>query len=299
MWPIEQVRLAAGDAGTELLKTGVDWDAYCNIPAMNPSTLVAGTKSMRHLRYAWEHPRADTDNLLWGRAVHCLLFEPKEFEHRYIAWREVDKDGKPKKRIGTKWDEVVKTATELSLEILSLKQWDSALEAAQSFVKEPDVQELIKAGQGEVTLLTTECGIQCRGRVDWIATGLALTDLKTTKNIEAAKFGRDFYAFHYDIKLGLYRRWLNRLTGKDWPVKCITLENTPPYDVAVVPVAEEVLDQGAAKGLGILARLRTSIDTGLWPGIAGGQEYYLETPAWHMEDVELSGAEEYHETEPV
>lgn len=285
-WPIEQIVIPPGEAGIEAIKTGVDWEQYCAIPAMNPSTLCSGLKSMRHLKYNCEHSREDTDDLLWGRAVHCLLFEPKEFENRYIAFRGA-------RRAGNVWEETLERATALSLEILNGKQWDTAQEAALSFINEPDVQELIQAGQAEVTLMATEFGLQCRGRVDWIASGKALVDLKTTKNIEASKFGRDFFAYKYDFKLGLYRRWLERLTGRQWPVKVIALEKQPPWDVAVIPIDNAILDQGVNKALRVLADLKQAIATNHWPGVANGQQYDLDVPAWEMMDEELSGAEEW------
>jgi hypothetical protein len=121
-----------------------------------------------------------------------------------------------------------------------------------------------------------------------------LVDLKTCKNITAKEFGRDFYRYHYDCKLGLYQRWMQKITKRPWAVKIICLEKQPPWDTAVVPIPDAVLDRGVSKMLKLIPQLRDCIYTGNWPGVANGGEYYLDTPTWEMdEDMELEGAEDY------
>src|SRR4051812_28928988 len=133
MHPIEHVLLPEGDNGKTGVRLGVVFEEYSDLPAMNPSTLVKGLvshepwlTSMKHLRHAWESPRDDTDDLLWGRALHCLLYEPLEFENRYSVFAG--------RRAGKEWDGVLAIANEQHREVLTTKQWDSAMEAAQSFV---------------------------------------------------------------------------------------------------------------------------------------------------------------------
>lgn len=275
-----------GGTRSELVEN-LDWDAYKGLVAMNPSTLVHGTKSMRHLKWAWDHGRGDTPSMQWGRAVHCLLFEPKKFATHYACWHG--------RRAGNDYKDFVAECEERGREVLAEEgrfSYNSALQAAESFVGEPLVQEFIKAGKPEVTVFAVEQGIQCRGRVDWLSSSRMLVDLKTAKDITARGFGRDFYKYHYDIKLGMYRRWVSRVTQFAWPVTVICLENEPPYDVAVVPIPDAVLERGVEKGLAIMHKLPGCIKEDHWPGVSGGGEYYLDTPTWEMDDDDLEGAEE-------
>ena len=275
-----------GDQADEL-RESVSWDDYCRIVAMNPSTLVRGLKSLKHLKHCWDEPQADSPSLAWGRAVHCLLFEPKEFTQRYVAC-SIRRD----KRTEAYQDFLAENAGK---EILTVAEFDSACLAAQSFVADSDVQDFIQAGKAEVTLLSSEDGVKCKGRVDWLATYReCLVDLKTTKNIDCRRASGDFFRYHYDVKLGLYQRWLKKITGRLWPVEVIWLENTPPYDVAVMPIDFAVLDRGAEKGLAILRKLKQCIADDHWPGVADN-DYLLHVPSYEMEDVELEGAEEYQE----
>lgn len=268
------------------LCAGIDWDTYRSIVALNPSTIVYGLTSPRHLLHAWTTPRKDTDDLRWGRAAHCLLFEPGEFEKRYAVWTGG-------RRAGNDYKDFVSECWENGKEVISQADFDSLLVAANSYIDEPLIKPILDKGQAEVTLFHVEDFIQCRGRVDWISSSAhVLVDLKTSRNIASRPFGRDFYKYHYDVKLGLYQRWLNLLTGEHWPVVCICMENSAPFDITVVPIADAVLTRGCDKGLSVISEVRRCIESKSWPGIARGEEYFLDTPVWEMEDAELDGAEE-------
>jgi exodeoxyribonuclease VIII len=274
----------------------IDWSDYKDLAGLNPSTIVKAVRgrdddgelilSMARLKHAWDHyDREDSDDLLWGRAVHCLLFEPQEFEHRYVACT-MRRD----KRTAAYQDFLLDNQGK---EVLTATQWDTALAAARSFVSDEKVQEIIsEPGQNEVTVFKSVHGVQCRGRLDRIVPSLKLIpDLKTTKCLEPRKFGYDFFGYHYDIKLGLYRDWLSSLTSCQFGVTVIALEKEPPYEVAVIPVPDAVLDYGAEKGRKIIRRVRECIESGVWPGTYDG-EGYLYVPSREMEDVELIGATE-------
>jgi len=248
---------------------------------------------MLDLKYRWDHGRPDTDDLRWGRAVHCALFEGREFPNRYSAWEG--------RRAGKDYLKFADACWQNDKEILTTQQLATVIHASQQFPKKDGVRELIMAGRAEVTLLATENDVQCRGRVDWLATNLRrLVDLKTARAIDEPSFSNQFYDLHYDVKLGLYQRWLQKLTGESWGVTVIALEKTPPYDIIVYPIADAVLDYGADKGLEVIWKVRKCIDTGEWPGKDEGRDGELQTKPWHMPeaDQELTGAMEVQHEPP-
>lgn len=265
-----------GGSRTELIS--MPWAEYLEFSALNGSVIVKGRKSLRHLKYAWDHGGEDTEAMQFGRLLHCLLFEPAEVEARYRAW-----DGT---RRGNAYKLFCANAEIAGAEVVRAEGQYSlatALEAAQSFLHDTRVQALISSGQAEQTVLAVEHGLQCRGRLDWVSTSEhVLTDLKTTAEIEPELFGRSFYRYGYDLKLGLYRRWLNAVTGDHWPVEVIVLESKPPYDIAVIPVPDAVLDTGVDKALGIIGRVAHAIEVDEWPGVAGGEMLPLHVPFYEM-----------------
>ena len=137
--------------------------------------------------------------------------------------------------------------------------------------------------------MTEESRTKCKGRLDWVRSDAGFCDLKTCRDITAFAFGAAFYRYSYDISLGLYHRWLSRLRGQTEPCWVLCVENEEPYDVAVVPVPQAVLDQGVEKSLRIIERYEKCAETGVWPGVANGAEYWMHVPHWAMdEDAELN-----------
>lgn len=276
------------DTDIREIRQDLSWDEYRESPGISPSTIAYGKQSMMALKYAWDTPRKDTDDFLWGRSMHTLLFEPDEFEGRYSVW-----DGA--RRYGKAWDEFMEEARAAGRDVLTTAQWDSALLAAESFVGKPRVQEIINSGQPEVAVYWCEDGVQCRGRLDWVnrcGPERVIVDLKTTKSLDSRSFGRDFFNYAYDLKLGLYQRWMQLLTGESWRVAVVALEKKEPYDVTVLNIPDSVLERGAERGLAILSEVKECCQTGTWPGRdCGTGESVLWVPSWEMEEelVEFEG----------
>jgi len=264
--------------GTRRELCSMTWDEYRAFPALNGSVLVHGRTSMKHLKYAWDHGRPDTDAMRYGRLLHCLLFEPAEVTQRYRAWTG--------SRRGNAWELFCTEAEEEGVEIVRAEGEYSlamAIAATKGFLQEPRVRQLIAAGQAEQTVLAVEPDLQCKGRLDWVSTSEhILTDLKNSATITPALFGKAFFNYGYDIKLGLYKRWLEAATGERWPVEAIVLEAQPPHDVAIVQVPDAVLDEGVEKALRIIEQVRRCIETDEWPGVAGGDYMLLKVPFYEM-----------------
>ncbi len=260
---------------------GVLFAEYLTINALNPSLIKVGCKkSMKHLRYAIDNPRPATDALTIGSACHTAVFEPAELDNRFLVF-----DGRRDKRTEA-YKEVILEAEAAGKLVIKSADLKMAIKMGLAVATDPVVAPIIKAGQAEVTLITEEHGLTCKGLLDWVREGAGFDDLKTCRDITAFAFGRDFYKYGYDVSLGLYQRWLMRLRGQPEPCSVICVEKEPPYDVAVVPVPQAVLDRGAEKGLKVIESYKRCLATDVWPGIAHGEEYFLHIPGWEMDDAD-------------
>lgn len=261
------------------------FDDYRDQPAINASTLKAGftgkTINVKRIKWAFEHGREDTEAMLFGRSLHCLMFEPHEFEKRYCAY-----DGVRNKRHTAYQDFLADHAGAEVMKLDGAYSYNMALEAAVAFTECKEVAPLTKAGMGEVTLFSEHLGMQTRSRLDWISTiEHVLTDMKTARDVSEEAFGRQFFGLHYDVQLGMYRDMLEELTGQKWPVKCIAVENKPPYETVVYDIPDAVLDQGWERAKMAIERVRKAIDTGHWPGVSDGGCVPLFIPSWEMEET--------------
>lgn len=288
MADIREILVAPGQGHNEVVE-GMEREDYDHVVGMNPSTLVAGTDSMRHLFHLWNNPRPDKPAYVWGRAAHTLYFEPAYFGTRYTIWHE--------RRQGNAWKSFAGEAAAKGMEVLKPDEYQGVLDASQSFLANEEVMALVKSGKPEVTLLCVEEDLQCRGRVDWIGSDEIMVDLKTTRNINRRAVSRDFYKYHYDIKLACYRRWFRLLTRRQLRVVVVWLENKPPYACRTMEIPEAVMDRGEVKALELLDAVRECLATGIWPDSDPEGDFYLETPSWEMEDLIGVEDEEYESEE--
>ena len=66
------------------------WENYRGIKAMNGSTLVAGLKSMLHLKNTIDGKHdIDSEAMKFGRLVHCAVLEPDELYNRFCVVPEL------------------------------------------------------------------------------------------------------------------------------------------------------------------------------------------------------------------
>lgn len=263
---------------------GMGWDDYRAFTALNPSSIVGCEKSELHVWHALTGDDKDTPSLQKGRALHCALLEPQRFAGAYEA-ADTRRTAK-----------VVQAAAERGVELLLPGDFDVIVQTALRASQNRDLQRFIKAGQAEVSVFTSESGCQCKGRLDWISSDpLAILDLKTAREIDERNFSRAFYRYHYDVKLGLYQRWLQRLMNvPNIQVYLLVVENQGPWDCAMVPrcagepipIPDAVLMRGADKGLAWIERIKRCLVSGEWPGQGDVSDWTLQTPAWEMMDDE-------------
>lgn len=255
----------------------LDRDEYMRRHGLNPSSLKKA--SPKHVKFAYENDSEPTDAMRLGTAVHTLVWEPHLFESEVVAFDGV--------RRGKAWDEF--QAEHDGKLILKQDAYDTAVEIATAVCADPIVKELAREGLAETAVFTEEHGLQCRGLIDWIATHQAtMVDLKVVSSIEPRMFGNAVLRFGWDVSMACYVRWFTRESGKRIDaVKFVCVESKPPHDVVVVNVSDAVLESGWRKAEAMIRRVKECIETGVWPGIANGQETELYVPAYAMDEEQI------------
>jgi hypothetical protein len=262
---------------------GEPFSEYQAAVGMNASTLKAGRASPRHLLAAWNAPHKDSDAMRWGRAVHTMLETPRLFEEQVRVW-----SGGNKVKAKKAWAEFKQQCADDGADWLDEEgpwSYRAVLDAMNVWLNDPLVMASVRGSRPEVCLFWNEGEVQCKARTDMLRED-KIVDVKTAASIEARPFAQSFYRLGYDMQLGMYQRAVEQVLGRLLPVEIICIENKPPYDVAVVPVHDSVLERGWAKVEPLLKRLPECIRSGVWPGIANGQLYPLDVPAWEMNDPE-------------
>lgn len=262
---------------------------YLSIDAVHWSTLKELRRSPLHYRHRTQTPREDVDTLRLGRAAHCAVFEPDQFQTRYVTFPG-------NRRAGKTWDEF--QAEHAGRTILTRLQYHHALSIATAVREHPVAARYLERGRAEVPIQWRDesTGLNCKARLDWVPIANmgsvgeragAILDLKTARNIQERPFSAAVASYGYHCQLAFYRAGFDAVVGVDgwtktgpgWPCVLIAVETLPPHDVAVYRLSEDCLWAGAEEVQELMRRLVECRTSGLWPG-RYPDELEIELPAW-------------------
>lgn len=256
---------------------GMPWEQYRGLPRMNPSTIVYGMESRRHLLHAATCGGIEPSNdMRLGTGIHAMTLEPHTFADTFVIIpafhlypENVTKEGKISTSTATDYCKQ-KTADFLRNEadgrqILSAEQYDRALSAVQAIKQCLRAEELVRISEPEVTMLGEIEGVRFKGRIDLLAEAV-IGDIKTTVSCNPWKFSRQFRDLRYCHKLAIYRELVRQHTGKLLPVEIIAQEKRPPFDTVVFPVPDDKLTAAMTEVIATIQDYRLAIETDHWPG---------------------------------
>lgn len=251
-----------------------DYDA---IDAVNWSTLKALRTSPLHYLHATRTPHADSDTLAIGRLVHALVFEPEIVNNEYAIWTGG-------RRAGADWTAFV--AENAGRTILKADDVDEATRIADAVRRCPLVEPYLTGGTFERVIQWTDraTGIACKGILDLHhGPKRALVDLKTSRTIDAHRFGNIAHAYGYAGQIAHYRDGL--VTLGEEPIECfiIAVENAAPYDVAIFELDDDALQYGIEERARLMATLAECRDADAWPGRYPTRAA-LKLPGWLFVD---------------
>ncbi len=224
-------------------------DEYFRLNAVSNSVL----KEMRHspgiFRDAVENPeRKDTDAMLLGSLVHCLVLEPWEMDNRYVLTPEVYTTISKKADVdrGLFEEKGVEIQKKWSGNATECKRW-KASQAGSTIIK-PDMlaqgramsealievigAEVIKNGLKECVIVwdDPETNIRCKAKLDLVAGG-QIIDLKSI----GERLGYDTFAWQakkmgYFEQAAMYRDGWNQILLMENKM----LPETPAFIFAIV-----------------------------------------------------------------
>lgn len=144
---------------------------------------------------------------------------------------------------------------------------------------------LTSEGMAEQSMwwLDEQTGIECRGRIDWLAEvggGLAIVDYKTTGDASPDGFAKSVANYGYRLQAAHYIDGLAAITSiPDAPFVFIAQEKEPPHLVGLYTLADYDVQTGRDRmrtALDLLAHCRAHDE---WPGYSPDIQT-LTLPRW-------------------
>jgi exodeoxyribonuclease VIII len=253
---------------------------YRAIPAANATALKAGRRSIAHMRWTMQNPKAPTPAMELGTAVHMALLEPQRFKDTYAACPE------DCTRASKVWKDHVAFCDKSGMTPITYGDYHDLLAMCRGVIANPDADAMLKqAGQCEYVAVWQDpgTGLACKARLDKYLPGALALDIKTTRNASREVFSRDCYTLGYWQQIAWYREGFKRASGEDTPFTIIAIENEAPHLCAVYSLGDESLARGVAENHRILKQYAKALESGTFPGYAAGVQE-IDIPAWAMKE---------------
>ena len=248
-------------------------EEYHRGPGLSASGLRMLDKSPLHYKTA---PRADTEALRFGTAVHCAVLEPERFGREYVCAPEgADRRTKEGKAAWAEFEASAEGKT-----ILKPEDHKNLLGMAAAVREHRLAGKLFSGGVSEQSIFWNErvyyggdreADILCKCRPDYVKrlhNGPVIVDLKTTRDAGAAKFQRSAYwDWGYHIQAAHYLRGFEAATGEAARAFLfVAVEKEPPWAVNVFQAAPDFLAAGTMRAEELYKIFAACEENGEWPG---------------------------------
>ena len=227
---------------------------------------------------------ADTQALIFGRLLHCMVLEPEALESRYRAklYNGNSKEGRAE----------IAEAKADGVELVPGKMWYDAHNMAFSLREHP-VLKNAHDKETEVSVYWTELDgvVPCKARVDMLATipafGPVAIDLKTTCDASIGELERSIVKYGYNRQAAWYLRGL-RAAGRDVRAFIfLAVEKESPHVVTAFTVSEGAQELALADIRECVETFADCMASGIWPGYTTSPIVELDAPAWAYKRREI------------
>jgi len=282
------VSAAAAEVG---LFPGVAYETYAQWPGLRSSYLRQFRRTALHARQERIEPAAPSPALNLGNGIHTAILEPELLEQRYAPPFEGDRRFNVGKAAYAEWQ-----VRHAGKEVLTAKQWDTALRTRDALWRQPWAEALLR-GKGSTELCVrwddVEFGTPCKARIDRFCAdfdGIAtVCDLKTCEDASFDRFRADIERHAYGLQAAFYLDGLTTLSNHFRQFMWIVLEKSPPYAAALYVADDEVLDEGRRLYRTAIAQHLECERTGVWPGYSL-RPRFIGRPPWARRRTEEDDA---------
>jgi hypothetical protein len=221
---------------------GYPEDLYHKLPYVSSSFL----KKFKDCPAAALLEVATTTCMDVGSALHCITLEGEEpFDKRFVVMfeSELNKNSNDYKAKAKEFNDKHSGKTILPAVTDKTPTWEVIKGVTKSIKDHPGASDLLsRPGLSEVTLVWDDpvTGLRCKARLDKLAEGGIIADLKKTPDV--LKFKNVITSMNYDIQASWYRKGAraNELNAERFIF--IGMETAPPFMVDTCTISAEWME---------------------------------------------------------
>lgn len=271
---------------------------YRQSPGLNFSTMKHYLRSPAHYKDALSQPQADTDALIFGRAMHTYILESEKFLSEFFVF---DYEGRPdrSKTMAANENKIWKTELMVQNHNKTLLDADSYFRIGAMNValkSNTAVRKLISFCDKEKTLewKDPETGILCKARTDMsesVKTGTVL-DLKSCQDASYSKFRKTLFDYHYYLQMAHYANGLEAVTGRPHERQIIiAIEKEAPHGFGIYQLDEMTMNFARAVCNKIYRLHAECLEKNHWPGYESVSDSEAGITQIGLTDFQMSSVE--------
>lgn len=231
--------------------------------------------SPAHYKYAIDFPeeKEDTEALLIGKALHCMVLEPERFRKDF-DYLDLSKRPSPEQTFAAKINKEWKLAEMLKMgnkTVLSKDQFDKVTVMADKVTCNAAAMKILDGCQHEQHIEWTDpCGVKCHGFVDAFnpnKTYPLVGELKSIADGSPWAFNKYLDTYSVYMQMAFYSDGLQANYDKEFSVHfAITIENCAPWLCQPYYLQDSDIDFGRKLYKAILALHMDCIEKDHWGG---------------------------------
>lgn len=261
---------------------GIPFADYLSIKALNSHTLSAAIgRSPLHAK-AEMGGGGSSDAKDFGTAVHAAILEPQHFDAHKRILPPINAHSSTQRA-----ERIRLIESEPSAFWLERADADN-IETIRANVRAFGLARKVSASKGEreCTLLWSRDGVPCKARIDKVCPGVALVDLKTTRDASCEAFGRQAVLLRYHNQAAWYVDGWKAVTGETLPYIIVAVENEYPFAVNCFSVDDDLIECGRRENDSAFADVAPCWKSGVWTGYPERLNR-LYPPVWLAKKVGL------------
>lgn len=247
---------------------------YAAIEAMNFSTLKGGLTSARAMKHLIDGKQEDSDLFGFGRALHCRLLEPSEFDVRFVG-TELTRN----KRHAAYQEFLAEHPGKTVLKQSDMDKIDQMATAVLSHPAVAGLTDDLKYFE-RVLQWENDRGMRMKARLDSIGAGLGVVELKGPADIHPKSYPSKAYRLGYAMQAAIQIEGLAKCMPDVPRVHTtVCVEKSAPHDVVVYTASAEWLALGREQYGKCCDMYLQCSESGVWPGLAE-EPIEIAPPHW-------------------
>jgi hypothetical protein len=224
-------------------------------------------KSPRHYVHSFEKPFIETDAMILGRAVDCILIDGEdEFNKTFLPYTNFAKRSNDAK---AEWEAMLNRARAEHKTMITTELLATAHECVNALRNYPEARPYLNMRRRHPRLFWTdrETKLPCTAAIDWdcqLDRQMCVVDLKVTKDADPEEFSKSVWSWEYYIQVGSYLEAYKN-TAFQFPMFVfIAVETDDLHNVSINFVENKYAEFCREEYLGTLRAFRYCLDNNLW-----------------------------------